>query len=239
MNKKQLIIPMLGMALLGGAAVGAIGFANAQSVTTPTTVFAGQEQKNFKGGGVLGTVASVSGTTITLTGSDGKTYTVDASKASLEKIQTIATSDLKTGDTLNVHGTINGTSVSAEHIMSGKLPEGGFGKGPGEHGKGQGRGPGVIGTVSAVSGSTLTVLTKDGTSYTVNAASAKVSKAVSGTKPTDSTVAAIAVGDTVGVQGTVVGTSVTAVHIMDGLPTMGAGRGPGARQSHAPVNAAQ
>ncbi len=218
MNKKQLIIPMLGMALLGGAAVGAIGFANAQSATT----VAGEAQKNFRGAGVSGTVASVSGTTITLTGSDGKTYTVDASKAALEKMQTITTADVKVGDTLNVHGTVDGTSVSAEHIMSGKIPMGGFGGGPG---KGHGRGPGVVGTVSALSGNTLTVLGKDGTSYTVDATSAKVSKSVSGAKPTDATVSAIAVGDTVGIQGTVTGTSVVANHIMDGIPPMGEGRG--------------
>ncbi len=229
MNKKQLIIPMLGMALLGGAAVGAIGFAQAQSVSTSATV-ASQEQKAFRGMGVSGTVVSVSGTTITLTGSDGKTYTIDASKASLEKIQTITASDLKAGDTLNVHGAVDGTSVSAEHIMSGKLPEGGFGGGAGGLGKGHGRGPGVIGTVSAINGSTLTVLSKDGTSYTVDASSAKVTKPVAGAKPTDTTVAAIAVGDTVGVQGTVTGTSIVAKHIMDGIPAMGAGRGPGQQQ---------
>lgn len=218
MNKKQLIIPMLGMALLGGAAAGAIGFAHAQSATT----VAGQEQKDFRGRGVSGTVASVSGTTITLTGSDGKTYTVDASKASLEKMQMITTADLQAGDTLNVHGIVDGTSVSAEHIMSGKLSEGRFGDGPGKF---QGRGPGVIGTVSAVNGSTLTVLSKNGTTYTVDATSAKVSKAESGAKPIGSTVAAIAIGDTVGVQGTITGTSVTATHIMDGILPMGGDRG--------------
>jgi|GEM_PF-5911797 len=71
---------------------------------------------------------------------------------------------------------------------------------------------GVMGTVSAVSGNTVTVTSKDGKTYTIDAASAKVSKVV------DLTVSDIKVGDTVGVAGKVSGTSVTAVHIMDGVP---------------------
>jgi hypothetical protein len=73
-------------------------------------------------------------------------------------------------------------------------------------------GRGVMGTVSAVSGTTVTVTNADGTSYTVDAASAKVSKIV------DLTVGDIKVGDTIGVMGTVSGTNVTAAHIMDGVP---------------------
>ena len=71
---------------------------------------------------------------------------------------------------------------------------------------------GVMGTVSAVNGNMVTVTGKNGTTYTVDASSAKVSKVV------DLTVGDIKVGDTVGVQGKVSGTSVTAVHIMDGVP---------------------
>ncbi len=71
---------------------------------------------------------------------------------------------------------------------------------------------GVHGTVSAVSGNTLTVVNTDGTSYTVDASEAKVSKVV------ELTVGDIKVGDTVGVMGEVSGTSVEAKHIMDGIP---------------------
>ncbi len=80
----------------------------------------------------------------------------------------------------------------------------------GMHGKGQG----VMGTVSAVNGNTITVTGKNGTSYTVDGSSATVSKMV------NISVGDIKVGDTIGAQGTVSGNSVTANHIMDGIPTL-------------------
>ena len=85
--------------------------------------------------------------------------------------------------------------------------------------------PGVTGTVSAISGTTLTVtskkmergMNKAGTStpaasvtYTVDASNATVTK-----NNTTSTLSAIAVGDTIMVQGTVSGTNVTATTIRD------------------------
>ncbi|HUO75736.1 MAG TPA: DUF5666 domain-containing protein [Candidatus Paceibacterota bacterium] len=79
--------------------------------------------------------------------------------------------------------------------------------------------PGIIGSVSAISGTTLTVTGKVGpqggtaTTYTVDASGATVTK-----NGTASSVSAIAVGDMVMVQGTVNGTSVTATAIRDGMP---------------------
>lgn len=220
MNKKQLIIPMLGMALVGGAITGAIGFAHAQSATTTTQDQSTQVREAHEKHGVAGTVTAVSGSTITLTGKDGKTYTIDASAATIEKIVTINVADIKTGDTLIVGGSVDGTSVKAERIMNGKLPENGGG--PGKHGKGpfgdrDGK-SGVRGTISAVNGTTLTVAGKDGTTYTVDASNAKVVTVASGAKPTEATLAALVVGDTVGIHGDVNGTTVTAKHIVDGLP---------------------
>lgn len=75
-----------------------------------------------------------------------------------------------------------------------------------------GKGRGVAGTVSAVNGSTVTVTAKDGTSYTIDASTAKISKVV------DISASDIKVGDTIGAMGSVSGTSVKAVHIMDGVP---------------------
>src|ERR1700690_195591 len=91
----------------------------------------------------------------------------------------------------------------------------------------KGRMPGVFGTVSAVSGTSLTVTSKAGpngtpaaATYTVDASSATVMKAGA-----SSSVSAVTVGDTVMVQGTVNGTSVTAKTIRDGVVPMGMGRG--------------
>ncbi|MEK7530800.1 MAG: hypothetical protein AAB573_02935 [Patescibacteria group bacterium] len=80
------------------------------------------------------------------------------------------------------------------------------------HGPGREHGPKVMGEVTAVTGTTLTIKNPDGTIYTVDATDTTVSKVVT------ITAVDIAVGDTVGVQGTVTGTSVVAKHIMDGIP---------------------
>jgi hypothetical protein len=107
-------------------------------------------------------------------------------------------------------------------------------------------GHGVFGTVSAVSGSTLTITSKGfGQSattqtYTVDASSATVMK-----DNATSTLSAVAVGDTVMVAGTVSGTNVAATMIRDGMPKMmpgGMGGGPGMRGGHAsstPMNIPQ
>lgn len=115
------------------------------------------------------------------------------------------------------------TSAGASAVQKGR---GGIGEMRG------GEASGVTGTVSAINGTTLTVTSKgmmrpepmheaSGTKstaaatttvYTVNASSATVYK-----NNVTSTVASIATGDTVMVQGTVSGTSVTATVIRDGV----------------------
>lgn len=210
----------LAMTLLGAAVVASLGTGLLGVASAATTVAAGTSTTQQAGGqrgpgqGVAGTVVSVSGNTITLTGKDGKTYTIDAGTAKISKVDTITTANIAAGDTLMVGGTVSGTSVAATNIMDGQMPQGGFG-GP----RGGGKGPGVMGTVSAISGTTLTVADKNGTSYTVNAAGATVKKGsgTAGTAPATSTLSAVAVGDTVGIRGTVSGTTVTATEIMDGV----------------------
>lgn len=161
--------------------------------------------------GVMGTVASVNGSTITVTGKDGTAYTVNAAGATVKKHiegqegpQTGSLADIAVGDTVAVRGTLSGTTVTAAEIMEGMM----FGKGGpgGMHGKG----PGVRGTISAINGNTLTITNTDGTSYTVDASGAKFSKTI------DTTLSDLKVGDSVGVMGSVSGTSVTAQHIMSG-----------------------
>lgn len=87
------------------------------------------------------------------------------------------------------------------------------------------RGPGVMGTVSSVNGTTILVAGKDSVTYTVNATSAKFVKAIEGAKPADATIVDIKVGDTVAVRGTVLGTTVTATDVMDGVFGRGMGHG--------------
>lgn len=174
--------------------------------------------------GVGGTVTTVNGNTITVTGRDGKTYTINAGSAAVTKDMTVTVSDIAVGDTIMADGTVDGTTVTATAIHDGNPPAGGAGMGMGGHGF---RGHGIHGTVSAVSGTTLTVTAtnpKDSTTstYTVDASSAKVVKGDGTTKPTDSTISSVTVGDTVMVDGDISGTSVTAKMIIDGpMPQFG------------------
>jgi hypothetical protein len=107
-----------------------------------------------------------------------------------------------------VQGTVSGTNITATKIEDGVFGGGRGGRmggpgGPGDHG--------VQGTITAVNGSTLTVTCANGTVYTVNDAAATASKI------TSLSLSDIQVGDTVGVEGSVTGTTVTAKNIMDGV----------------------
>ena len=101
----------------------------------------------------------------------------------------------------------------------------GFGFGHGGMGA---RAPGIFGTVSAINGDTLTVASKGfgqkatSTTYAVDATNATVTK-----NGNTSSFSAVAVGDTVSVQGTVSGTNVTATTIRDGMMGRGMCQTPG------------
>jgi len=215
--KKAILTPLVAVSLFAGGAAGVAVLASAQTTGTTTSSQATSTpawgMHRGMNPGVAGTVSAVSGTTITVTGKNNTSYTVDVTNAKILKgnqgaaPSTISVSDIKVGDMVGVQGTISGTSVTATQVMDGMFMRGGFGpgKGPG--------GMGAMGTVSAVSGNTITLTGKNGTTYTVDATGATVSKL------STVSVADIQVGDTIGVDGTVSGTSVTAKHIMDGMPT--------------------
>lgn len=170
---------------------------------------------------VVGTVSSVSGNTITVSGRKGfgtstaaVVYTVDATNAKIMKGNATSTvSSISVGDVIIVQGTLSGTSVTATVIRDGMMP----GKrGDNENGRpglglitGNGQ-PVIEGKVSAISGATLTLTNNSNVQYTVDASSAKIVQGQS-----TSTLSAIAVGDTVIVQGTVNGSSVTASTVID------------------------
>jgi hypothetical protein len=250
--RKDMFVSAAGALTLGTLLIGSVAFAQ----TTPPQGGAqggmgwgGRGGHMMGRGGIFGTVASISGTTLTVTakvpvrqGQDGQTsgatqgsttYTVDASSATVDKNgSTSSVSAIAVGDTVMVQGTVNGTSVTAKVIHDG-VPA----KGTGPRGTGmkpdqslglQGNGQPVIGgSVSAVSGNTLTVTTSQGNiAYTVDASSATVKKGNA-----TSTVASIAVGDHVVVQGAINGTSVTATTVVD---TGAAAQGSGSAGAPAP-----
>jgi hypothetical protein len=110
-----------------GDTVAVRGTLSGTSVTA-TEIIDGPMMKHGFGGhggrghGTRGTVAAINGNTITLTGENGTTYTVDASGAQIGKVTTITVGDVQVGDTLNVMGEVSGTNVTAKHIMDGVPP---------------------------------------------------------------------------------------------------------------------
>jgi Domain of unknown function (DUF5666) len=180
--------------------------------------------------GVFGSVTAISGDTLTVqskgfgrnaSSTPATTYTVDASSATVFKDNATSTlSSVAVGDTVMVQGTVSGDSVTATTIRDGLVPQ--MGGMPGRGGMGghasstppyipQGNGEPVVGgSVTAISGSTLTITNQAGATYTIDASSAAVSD-----KGATSTVSSIAVGDNVVVQGSVNGSSVTASSIID------------------------
>lgn len=214
MTKTQtlLTIPVLGALMLaGGAVAGYTGLASA-ATGDATSFRGGMGMMAAHAPHVEGVITGISGTTITITADEhegGGTYTIDAANAKIMKDGASATlADYVVGDDIFATGTIDGTNVVATVIRNGDK---GFGP-DGFKGRRGGKGPGVVGTVSSVSGSTLTVTGPDGKSYSVNAEGAVVQKMVAGS------LSDIVVGDRIGVQGSVSGTSITAAHIMDDLP---------------------
>lgn len=182
-----------------------------------------------RGPGINGTVTAVNGNTITVTQKTGPnattttTYTVDATNAKVLKNGTSSTvSNIAVGDMVMVQGTVNGTNVTATMIRDG------IGRGQGwqqqtaaiVQGNGQ---PVIAGSVTAINGNTLTVTNKSNVTYTVDASSAKIAKGGASVS-----LASVATGDSVIVQGTVNGTSVTASSVIDqgAAPSTGGGNTP-------------
>jgi hypothetical protein len=213
-----------------------------------------------------------SGSTVSSTST---TYTVDATNATIQKITapvqpvpattgatttgikatkpaptTITISQIAVGDHLVVQGTVSGSNITATTITDGIFMNG-FGHGPGMPGKGFN---GTFGTVTAISGDSITLTSKTfsksatgstptstSVTYTVDATNATIQKIApaapfaAGTKPVNPTpititVSQIAVGDNLMVQGTVSGTSITATKITDGAFMGGRGFGHGVRK---------
>lgn len=171
--------------------------------------------------GVFGTVSSISGNTITITSkgfgqnTTEKTYTVDATNAKVTKDgASSSVSAIAVGDNIMVRGTITDTNVVATDIYDGKIgPRTNWSNGqklqasPIIQGNGQ---PIVGGTVSSISGSSITITNKSNATYTVDASSAVVAK-----NNATSSVSEIAVGDNLIIQGAVNGNSITASSIID------------------------
>jgi predicted lysophospholipase L1 biosynthesis ABC-type transport system permease subunit len=128
--QQKLGTPLIAAALIAGIGAGAFALAGAQSAaaadtsttTTPTAASGTHPQGHAPLGGD-GVVASISGTTLTMTeeaNEGGATYTVDASNATITKNGAAASlSSIAVGDKIFVKGTVTGTTVVATSINDG------------------------------------------------------------------------------------------------------------------------
>ncbi len=140
-------------------------------------------------GATLGTITAVDGTTLTIETQAGTSTKVTTTSATVVTVSSTGTlRDIATGDHLLVMGTASGTTVTAAQVVdrgastassASPLPGGPVGGGP--VGGGQGVGPGgngggapVLGTVSKISGTTITLTSASGTTSTIDASSATV-----------------------------------------------------------------
>lgn len=172
------------------------------SSKTAMHAFAGKRQH-----GVSGVVASISGTTITLTVKATSTPdTIDASSAKLMggiPGISLPLSDIQVGDKISVMGTVSGTTITAKTISDRSLMGRNIFKGK----------------VTVVNGSLITISGMKDATTTIDGSSATITKGM-GKNATSTTIGAIAVGDHLVAIGTLSGSTVTATAIYDSAKMM-------------------
>jgi hypothetical protein len=241
MNKNKYLLLAAAAGLVASAAVAVPVFAATQT-SVGLGVSASAHMSGMRSGsnrgmgmmghGIAGTVTAINGDTITVsskmwmgreattTPAMAMTYTVDATNATVVKDGASSTvSSIGVNDMIMVQGTVTGTNVVATEIRDGM---GGMMGAGGMHGMGgasstsrtsaiQGNGePVVAGSITAISGDTITVSNASDVTYTVDATSAKILE-----NGTTTAMTSLATGDSVVIQGTVNGTSITASSIID------------------------
>lgn len=212
------------------------------ATVTPTT---GSAWAGHMGGGtrdtmkpgVFGTVSAISGDILTITSTHGMrpntagstatvaptttTYTVDATNAIITKNNVAGTiGSIAVNDTIIAQGALTGTNLVATTIRDGVMTRTpGINGTNGQPGKAQpqmtspitGNGqPVVAGTISSISGDSVAITNKSNVPYTVDVTNAKI---VQGQNTV--TISSLTVGDSVVIQGTVNGNSISASSVMD------------------------
>lgn len=147
-----------------------------------------------------GMVTTISGSTLTVTNATGTVYTVDASGAKVMEglfVSGLSISNIQIGDKIMIRGTISGTSVTAKSITD-----------PSFIGRNI-----FTGIVASVSGSTITVTSKQAATSTVDATSATITSGIFNKKTI--AVSDVKTGDRLTVVGSISGSTITATAIQD------------------------
>lgn len=219
MNNKKYIYLVMTLAIIGGFATMApiIAMANQQG--------GGNNPEQGQVPAVVGRVSTINGNTITVISKQGfgnrdanTTFTVNTTNAQFLTGNTaIALSSISVGDTVTVQGVVTGTNVVATIIRDGKVGNGNASDNNQAMLQIQGNGqPVVAGTVSAINGLAISVTNSGNVAYIVDAANAKI---VQGKNTI--LLSGVKIGDSVIVQGTVNGASISATTIIDANATAG------------------
>ena len=200
-----------------GASSGSAATQTSSQTTAPPPTTSPQPQAPNNsggrlGGGATGTIASISGTTFTLTTQQGDVTVNVGANAAIQKTVAGSLSDLQTGQFITATGTVDasGNVAAASVSLRGNdaqrfTPPSGATPNPSRPGgfSGTPRSPngafgnGVFGTISAANGNTLTVTTGQSQQVTVTVdASTRITKTVAGT------MSDLQVGEPVSVGGT-------------------------------------
>jgi hypothetical protein len=98
--------------------------------TNGTANSAPQGPRPQQGGFTAGKVASVDGSTFTVTAFDGSTVTVSTTaQTTVDVTKTASLSEIKVGDTISATGADSNGVVTATTVRIGAVPFGGFGRG--------------------------------------------------------------------------------------------------------------
>ncbi len=213
-----IVMPLIASAIFLASPAMASSGQNGMYRTERSGTEMSDKKRNLDGKrGIVGTVKSITGTVIIVTGMDKKEYTVDASKATVMKAgsdtastpTTITVGNIAIGDTLMIKGTLTNLNMVATNIFDGKMPV--------KHEMMNSK-KGIAGTVKSITGAVIIVTGVDGKDYTVDASKATVMKASTtpNVNPTIVTLANIVVGDTIMVRGTLSNLNMSATNIFDG-----------------------
>lgn len=132
---------------------------------------------------ISGTITSISGTTLTLSGQNSAVYTVDAGSAA---IKGGSFADLKVGDTVTVRGTLSGSIIAATSVVDKTFLQNALARVNSVR----------AGVVNAINGSVLTIMGNGTTSVTTNSSTTVLKKGGA------TTTAALSLGSRVLVLGT-------------------------------------
>jgi hypothetical protein len=104
---------------VNGMSVTATSILDGKITGMPSSFHTASGTPPFAGTNITGTVAAVNGSTLTITGSDGKTYSVDATNAALLKQgnATNSISAINIGDSVHIQGAASGTSIIASVVL--------------------------------------------------------------------------------------------------------------------------